>query len=120
MAILFSAVQVKSGEDSVSLLVSGSPKNTEDFSGWKAYEYFLMDIGKPADVTVDVKSYLYGEGDVFKASLEEVAYMGMRIRMQDNFLEDRCHCVGNSTFSFNWCPEKLFGLRETGIMEQRL
>lgn len=118
MAILFSAVQVKAGEDSVSLLVSGSPKSTEDLSGWKAYEYFLMDIGKEAEVTVDVKSYLYGEGEVFKASLEEVAYMGMRIRMQDNFLEDRCRCVGGSNFSFSWCPEELFGLKETVRMEQ--
>ena len=42
MAILFSAVEVSAGEDSVSLLVSGSPKNREDLSGWKAYEYFLM------------------------------------------------------------------------------
>lgn len=120
MAILFSAVRAKSGEDSVSLLVSGSPKSTEDLSGWKAYEYFLMDIGKEAEVTVDVKSYLYGEGEVFKASVEEVAYMGMRIRMQEHFLEDRCHCVGNSTFSFNWCPEELFGLKEAGRMEQSL
>lgn len=118
MAILFSAVQVKSGEDSVSLLVPGTPKEPEDLSGWKAYEYFLMDIGKDAEVTVDVKSYLYGEGEVFKASLEEVAYMGMRIRMQEHFLEDRCHCVGNSTFSFNWCPEELFGLKETVRMKQ--
>ena len=118
MAILFSAVEVSAGEDSVRLLVSGSPKNTEDLSGWKAYEYFLMDIGKEAEVTVDVMSYLYGEGEVFKASVEEVAYMGMRIRMQDHFLEDRCRCVGSSNFSFNWCPEELFRLRETGIMEQ--
>ena len=118
MAILFSAVQVKGGEDSVSLLVSGSPKNTEDLSGWKAYEYFLMDIGKEAEVTVDVKSYLYGEGEVFKASLEELAYMMKRMERQSDFLEDRCHCVGSSNFSFNWCPEELFRLRETGIMEQ--
>ena len=120
MAILFSAVQVKAGEDSVSLLVSGSPKSTEDLSGWKAYEYFLMDIGKDAEVTVDVKSYLYGEGEVFKASVEEVAYMGMRIRMQDNFLEDRCRCVESSSFSFQWCPEELFDLKRIGTLEQKL
>lgn len=120
MAILFSAVGVKAGEEQTSLLVSGIPKDYEDLSGWKVYEYFLMDIGKEAEVTVDVKSYLYGEGEVFKASVEEVAYMGMRIRMQEKFLEDRCCCVGNSTFSFNWCPKELFGLKETGIMEQRL
>lgn len=120
MAILFSAVGVKAGEESVNLLVPGTPKKSEDLNGWKVYEYFLMDIGKEAEVTVDVKSYLYGEGEVFKASVEEVAYMGMRMRMQENFLEDRCHCVGNSTFSFNWCPKELFGLKETGIMEPHL
>lgn len=120
MAILFSAVGVKAGEEQTSLLVSGIPKCYEDLSGWRAFEHFLMDVDQEADIQVDVKSYLYGEGEVFKASLEEVAYMGMRIRMQDNFLEDRCRCVGNSTFSFNWCPEELFGLKETGTMEQRL
>lgn len=120
MAVLFSAVEVSAGDESVNLLVSGSPKCAEDLSGWKAYEYFLMDIGKPTNVTVDVKSYLYGEGDVFKASVEEVAYIGMRIRMQDNFLEERCRCVGSSNFSFPWCPEELFGLKETGGIKQSL
>ena len=120
MAILFSAVGVKAGEEQTNLLVSGIPKDYEDLSGWKVYEYFLMDIGKEAEVTVDVKSYLYGEGEVFKASLEEVAYMMKRMERQSDFLEDRCRCVGSSTFSFNWCPKELFGLKETGIMEQHL
>ena len=120
MAILFSAVGVKAGEETVSLLVPGTPEKSEDLSGWKVYESFLMDIGKEAEVTVDVESYLYGEGEVFQASMEEVGYMGMRIRMQENFLEDRCRCVENSTFSFNWCPEELFGLKETSRMEQSL
>ena len=120
MAILFSAVGVKAGEEQTSLLVSGIPKDYEDLNGWRTFEHFLMNVDQEADIQVEVKSYLYGEGEVFRASLEEVAYMGMRIRMQEKFLEDRCCCVGNSTFSFNWCPEELFGLKETGIMEQRL
>ena len=120
MAILFSAVGVKAGEEQTSLLVSGIPKDYEDLSGWKVYEYFLMDIGKEAEVTVDVNSYLYGEGEVFRASGEEVAYMMKRMEMRSDFLETRCHCVGSSTFSFNWCPKELFGLKETGIMEQHL
>ena len=120
MAILFSAVGVKAGEEQTSLLVSGIPKDYEDLSGWKVYEYFLMDIGKEAEVTVDVNSYLYGEGEVFRASVEEVAYMMKRMEMRSDFLETRCHCVGSSTFSFNWCPKELFRLRETGSMEQRM
>lgn len=118
MAILFSAVGVKAGEEQTSLLVSGLPKCYEDLSGWRAFEHFLMDVDQEANIQVDVKSYLYGEGEVFKASVEEVAYMGMRIRMQDNFLEDRCRCIGSSNFSFSWCPEELFGLKETVRMEQ--
>lgn len=120
MAILFSAVGVKAGEESVNLLVSGIPKGYEDLSGWRAFEHFLMDVDQEADIQVDVKSYLYGEGEVFRASVEEVAYMMKRKEMRSDFLETRCHCVGSSTFSFNWCPKELFGLRETGIMEQRL
>ena len=120
MAILFSAVGVKAGEKQTRLLVCGIPKDYEDLSGWRAFEHFLMDVDQEADIQVDVKSYLYGEGEVFRASLEEVAYMMKRMERQSDFLEDLCRCVGNSTFSFNWCPEELFGLKETGIMEQRL
>ena len=120
MAILFSAVGVKAGEEQTSLLVSGIPKSYEDLSGWRAFEHFLMDVDQEANIQVDVKSYLYGEGEVFKASLEEVAYMMKRMERQRDFLEDRCRCVGSSTFSFNWCPKELFGLKETGIMEQHL
>lgn len=120
MAILFSAVGVKAGEEQTSLLVSGIPKDYEDLSGWRAFEHFLMDVDQESDIQVEVKSYLYGEGEVFRASLEEVTYMMKRMEMRSNFLEDRCRCVGNSTFSFNWFPKELFGLKETGIMEQHL
>ena len=120
MAILFSAVGVKVGEEQTSLLVSGVPKGYEDLSGWRAFEHFLMDVDQESDIQVDVKSYLYGDGEVFRASVEEVTYMMKRLEMRSNFLEDRCQCVGNSTFTFNWCPKELFGLKETGIMEQRL
>ena len=120
MAILFSAVGVKVGEEQTSLLVSGIPKDYEDLSGWRAFEHFLMDVSQEADVQVDVKSYLYGEGEVFKASLEEVAYMTKRMERQSDFLEDRCRCVGSSAFSFQWCPEELFDLKRTGTLEQKL
>ena len=120
MAILFSAVGVRVGEEQTSLLVSGVPKGYEDLSGWRAFEHFLMDVDQESDIQVDVKSYLSGDGEVFRASVEEVAYMKKRMEMRSDFLETRCHCVGNSTFSFNWCPKELFRLRETGSLEQHL
>lgn len=101
-------------------MVSGIPKDYEDLSGWRAFEHFLMDVSQEADVQVDVKSYLYGEGEVFKASLEEVAYMTKRMERQSDFLEDQCRCVGSSAFSFQWCPEELFDLKRTGTLEQKL
>ena len=58
MAILFSAVGVKAGEEQTSLLVSGIPKCYEDLSGWRGFEHFLMDVDQEADIQVDVKSYL--------------------------------------------------------------
>lgn len=98
MAILFSAVGVKAGEKQTRLLVCGIPKDYEDLSGWRAFEHFLMDVSQEVDIQVDVKSYLYGEGEVFKASLEEVAYMMKRMKLQSDFLKDRCRCVGSSAF----------------------
>lgn len=120
MALLFSAVTLSAGDDSIKLLVSGTPKSYEDIDGWKAVDYFLLGIGKEATVQADVKTYLYGEGEVFRASVEEVAYMMKRTEMRSDFLESRCQCVGNSSFSFGWQPEEVFGMRESWLTEQHL
>ena len=96
MAILFSAVGVRVGEEQTSLLVSGVPKGYEDLSGWRAFEHFLMDVDQESDIQVDVKSYLSGDGEVFRASVEEVAYMMKRMEMRSDFLDTVLPLVSGS------------------------
>ena len=114
MALLFSEVAALTEKGSVTFLASGTPKCYEDLEGWRALEDFLEDIVEPTKVLVGVQSYLYGEGEQFIATPEEVAYFHLRKEARSDFLQSRCQFVGESEFSFDWNPGELFGL-ELGI-----
>ena len=74
MAVLFSAVTITSDSDQAEFLVAGIPKSYADLEGWTAFESFMNEVDTEQDIKVHVAACLYGEGEVFTATPEEVAY----------------------------------------------
>lgn len=68
MALLFSAVTLTAGNRQKEFLVSGIPREADDFEGWTAYEDFMGGIDFEQDVAVHAEAPLYGEGETVNAS----------------------------------------------------
>ena len=113
IAILFSQVKVQSGDQSETFLIDGIPKEYEDLSASRQFEWFLQDIDSDATVQVHADAYLYGEGEVVRANHAELCYFLDRMRLNPNFLESRCQSAGSSDFNFDWSPQELFGYQFT-------
>ena len=111
MALLFSAVTVSAGGAETEFLVSGIPREYDDLYGWRAFDDFLEELDTDTTVNVRAGVYLYGEGETFRASLEEVAYLTRRLEMNDQFLRNSCDSVEELSFIFGWCSEELFGMK---------
>lgn len=88
MALLFSAVTLTGDDNQVELLVPGIPKESNDLRGWTAYENFIASIDHEQEIRVHVAACLYGEGQPFLASPEEIAYFTLRAKEDDSFLCD--------------------------------
>lgn len=110
MALLFSAVTLTANDQDAEFLVSGIPRDTDDLEGWTAYEGFIGELDEECEVSVHVEAYLYGEGETFRASLEEIAYFTNRLNVNPGFLSDSCDNIEDADFTFQWSPEELFGL----------
>ena len=79
MALLFSHVRVSTPDgNEAEFLVSGIPRELEDFDYYTKFEDFIDSIEEDTEITVHAEAYLYGEGETFKASIEEVAYFLLR------------------------------------------
>ena len=75
MALQFSHVRVSTPDgNEAEFLVSGIPREFDDFEYYTAFEDFLDGIEEDTEISVHAEAYLYGEGETFKASIEEVAY----------------------------------------------
>ena len=109
IAILFSQVKVQCADQTETFLIGGIPKEYEDLSDSIQLEWFLQVYDSDINVQVHADAYLYGEGEVVNANHAELCYFLDRIRLNPNFLESRCQSAGSSDFSFDWCPEELFG-----------
>ena len=114
MALLFSAVTLTGDDDQVELLVPGIPKESSDLRGWTAYESFIATIDHEQEIRVHVAACIYGEGQPFLASPEEIAYFTLRAKEDDSFLCDHCRHAGHSDFQFTWSPEMSYG-KETKV-----
>lgn len=110
MALLFSAVKVTAGDDETELLVGGIPREYDDLEGWTIFDNFVEELDEETEVGVHAEAYLYGEGETYRATPEEIAYFMQRIEMQEDFLSDRCDNIEDVDFTFSWSPEELFGL----------
>ena len=98
MALLFSAVTMKSGEAETRFLVGGIPRMKNDLNGWTAYEEFMQKIDGASEVNIQGKIYLYGDGEFVNATVEEVAYMYERIKRREDFLRTRCQYWNDTEF----------------------
>lgn len=112
MALLFSAVTVTANDQSVEFFVGGIPREFDDLEGWTAFDSFMEDIDEESEIAVHTESYLYGEGETFKATPEEIAYFMKRIEMRSDFLSSRCDNIEDGDFTFSYSPEELFTMEE--------
>lgn len=108
MAIRFSLVSVTAADKEANFFVGGIPKGFEDLEGWTAFDRFLEELDEDTEVSVHAESFLYGEGEMFDATPEEVAYMMKRMEIRPDFLSTRCTRLPDTEFSFDWSPEELF------------
>lgn len=92
----------------VTFLVSGIPREYDDLEGWTAFDGFLRAINQDTVVRLHAGAYLYGEGETFKATPEEVSYMMMQQERNPNFLSDRCAHIETVDFDIQWSPGELF------------
>ena len=111
MAVLFSAVTVTAGDQEKEFLVRGIPREFGDIEEYTAFEEFMEDIDEETEVSVHAEAYLYGEGETYTATLEELAYFYLRIEMREDFLSARCDNIEDVDFTFGWSPDELFGMK---------
>lgn len=79
MAVLFSNILLSADNGSTdSFLCGGIPDKAEDFENWTTYQNFLEDNPEIEAIDVEVKSYVYGDGELMDANEHEVAYFTMR------------------------------------------
>ena len=102
MALLFSEVTLTAEDEQTSFFISGSPKSMNELDGWKAYEKFIGNIDTECGIDVHVDTYVYGEGKVFTATPEEVAYFTMRVAADARFLSALCDKLGEQECTVSW------------------
>lgn len=79
MAVLFSHITLSAENGSTeTFLCGGIPKNESGLENWTAYQNFLEDNPEIESIDVEVKSYVYGEGEITDANEYEVAYFTKR------------------------------------------
>ena len=110
MALLFSKVSLFNGESEAEFLAMGIPQDYEDLERYTAFAEYVGELSDECDIEVNVESYLYGDDETVKASIEEVAYLTMRMGMKADFLERSCKKTEESSFLLRYSPEELFGM----------
>ena len=118
MAVLFSAVTLTADNNQVEFLAAGVPRDADDLEGWTAYENFVDELDSEQEVSVHVEAYLYGEGETFKATPEEVAYFKMRADADEEFLHDHCDNIEDADFTIHWSQDELYGV-ELELCQQK-
>ena len=111
MALLFSYVRVSAPDgNEAEFLVKGIPRDYDDLENYTAFEDFLDVIEEETEISVHAEAYLYGEGETYKASIEEVAYFHLRMQKDENFLSGHCDNIESVDFTCNYSPEELLGM----------
>lgn len=85
MAVLFSQVTVSADNGpKETFLCSGIPKREANLKNWVKYQNFMKDNPDTETVEVNVKSFVYGDGEITDANEYEAAYFTKR---GEEFLE---------------------------------
>ena len=108
MALLFSAVTATSDTDQAEFLVSGRPSKRSDLECWTAFDNLLSRVDTEQDIQIHVAACLYGEGEVFDATPEEVAYLTQRAAKDEHFFYNHCTNAGHSDFTVHVTPGESF------------
>ena len=90
MSLEFSKITATCGSRSTVFLTMGTPKERYELEGYTAFDDFMNTVPDEADIKVSCIPYTYGEGVPVTASIEEVAYLTMRMQGDQNFLDKRC------------------------------
>lgn len=96
MSIRFSRISAMTEDASALFLVGGCPTQQADLDGWTAFDSFVEDMPADKVITVKVETFIYGDGEIYDATPEEVAYFYQRISMRPDFLETRVTKVEES------------------------
>jgi hypothetical protein len=100
MAVLFSKVSLAADNGAKTVfLCCGIPDGSKSLEGYTAYEEFLDENNDASTIRADVKSYIYGEGEVVEANLYEIAYFSMR--GEDFYSRPSVSEYGHSNFMIN-------------------
>ena len=111
MALLFSHVRVSAPDgNEAEFLVKGIPRDYDDLENYTAFEEFLGELDEETEISVHAEAYLYGEGETYSASIEEVAYFHLRMQKDENFLSGHCDNIESVDFTCNYSPDELFGM----------
>ena len=79
MAVLFSHITISADNGSTeTFLCGGIPDKESDFDNLTAYQNLLEDNPEIESIDVEVRSFLYGDGEVVDANEYEVAYFTKR------------------------------------------
>lgn len=90
MSLEFSKITATCGSRSTVFLTMGTPKERYELEGYTAFDDFMNTVPDETDIKVSCIPYTYGEGVPVTASIEEVAYLTMRMQGDQNFLDKRC------------------------------
>ena len=101
MSLQFTKATATCGDRSAVFLTMGIPKEKYELDGYTAFDDFMENIPDEADVHVSCIPYTYGDGDSMIATVEEVAYLTMRMQSDPKFLERRCNQGTPYTMNFH-------------------
>ena len=111
MAVLFSHVRMSARDgNETDFLVCGIPREFDDFEYYTTFEDFLDSIEEDTEITVHADAYLYGEGETFKATIEEVAYFYLRMQKDESFISGHCDHIESVDFTLHYSPDECFGI----------
>ena len=96
MAIVFSQVTVSCKQKSATFLVAGVPHKKSDLENWTKFQEFEKEAS--GNINIRVHTYEYGEGERLHATVEETAYMQMRLEANPSFLQTRCNAISTAAF----------------------
>ena len=109
MAALFSTVTLTAKSERLSFLVSGFPSDVCFLRGIPVFEDFMFrTVGQ--DVDIYIIAFLYGDGDIAYATLEEAAYFAMKINEDEKFLVDRCKHFCHTRINVKILPDEFYNL----------